>query len=137
MATVLIASFGWVIFASVYLLFKDQIIESKNRQIVNMEAAYEQLALELSDTQDHFDSLTSDLEAKHNQLSDLVHYKRSLEERLGELTDKLDTITSERNQALTIKRSLKAQVEHWKPIWMRPHLATPACPIRLERRGCR
>lgn len=110
-ATVLIASFGWVIFASVYLLFKDQIIESKNRQIANMEAAYEQLALELSDTQDHFVSLTSDLETKHRQLSDLVHYKRSLEERLSELTDKLGTITSERDQALIIKRALKAQVE--------------------------
>tara|TARA_B100000029_G_scaffold516268_1_gene628279 strand:- start:1455 stop:2789 length:1335 start_codon:yes stop_codon:yes gene_type:complete len=111
LATILVASFGWVVFASVYLLFKDQIIEAKNRRIANMESAYEQLAQELSDTQDHFVALTSDLEAKHKQLLDLVHYKGSLENKLSALTDELDTVISERDKALTLKRVLKAQVE--------------------------
>ena len=111
LAAVLIASFGWVVFASVYLLFKDQIIDSKNLRIANMESAYEQLSQELSDTQDHFVALTSDLETNHKQLLDLVHYKGSLEDRLSSLTDELDTVISERDKALTVKQALKAQVE--------------------------
>ena len=75
LTAVFIASFGWVVFASVYLLFKDQIIDSKNLRIANMESAYEQLSQEMSDTQDHFSALTRYLETKHKQLLDLVHYK--------------------------------------------------------------
>ena len=111
LTAVFIASFGWVVFASVYLLFKDQIIDSKNRRIANMESAYEQLSQELSDTQDHFVALTSDLETKHKQLLDLVHYKGSLENRLSSLTGELDTVISERDKALTVEQALKAQVE--------------------------
>ena len=111
LTAVLITSFGWVVFASVYLLFKDQIIDSKNRRIANMESAYEQLSQELSDTQDHFVALTSDLETKHKQLLDLVHYKGSLENRLSSLTGELDTVISERDKALKLKQALKAQVE--------------------------
>lgn len=107
----LIASFGWVIFASVYLLFKDQIIEAKNQRIANMESAYEQLSQELSDTRDHFVALTGDLEAKHKQLLDLVQYKGALENRLSALTGELDTVISERDRALTVKQALSAQVE--------------------------
>ena len=111
LTAVLIVSFGWVVFASVYLLFKDQIIDSKNRRIANLESAYEQLSQELSDTQDHFVALTSDLETKHKQLLDLVHYKGSLENRLSSLTGELDTVVSQRDKALTVKQALKAQVE--------------------------
>jgi len=111
LTAVFIASFGWVVFTSVYLLFKDQIIDSKNRRIANMESAYEQLSQELSDTQDHFFALTSHLETKHKQLLDLVHYKGSLENRLSSLTGELDTAISERDKALTVKQALKAQVE--------------------------
>ena len=111
LTVVLVASFGWVVFASVYLLFKDQIIESKNLRIANMESAYEQLAQELSDTRDHFVSLTSDLEHKHKQLMDIVKYKGSLEKRLSALTGDLNTVISERDQALTVKRALREQVE--------------------------
>ena len=100
-----------MVFASVYLLFKDQIIESKNLRIANMESAYEQLAQELSDTRDHFVSLTSDLEHKHKQLMDIVKYKGSLEKRLSALTGDLNTVISERDQALTVKRALREQVE--------------------------
>ena len=111
LTAVLIVSFGWVVFASVYLLFKDQIIDSKNRRIANLESAYEQLSQELSDTQDHFVALTSDLETKHKQLLDLVHYKGSLENRLSSLTGELDTVVNQRDKALTVKQALKAQVE--------------------------
>ena len=111
LAAVFIASFGWFAFASVYLLFKDQIIESKNLRIANMESAYAQLAQELADTQDHFVALTGDLEAKHKQLLDLVQYKGSLENRFSSLTDELDTVISERDKALIVKRALSAQVQ--------------------------
>lgn len=114
LTTFLVAAFGWVVFASVYLLFKDHIIEAKSRQIANMELAYEQLAQELSDTQDHFGALASDLEAKHKQLLDFVYYKGSLENKLSALTEELDAVISERNKALTSKRQLKTQVELFK-----------------------
>jgi murein DD-endopeptidase MepM/ murein hydrolase activator NlpD len=114
LTTFLVAAFGWVVFASVYLLFKDHIIEAKTRQISNMELAYEHFTQELSDTQDHFDALTSDLEARHKQLLDFVYYKGSLEHKLSALTDELDAVISERDKALPFKPQLKTQVEHLK-----------------------
>ena len=133
LAAFLVASFGWVIFASVYLLFKDQIIESKNRRIANMESAYEQLAQELSDTQDHFVALTSDLEAKHKRLLDLVQYKGALENRLSALTGELDTVISERDEALTIERALKAEVKRLESNLDTTSAKTPACTTRCGR----
>ncbi len=111
LALVLVASFGWAIFASVYLLFQDRIVESKDRRIADLESAYGQLSRELLDTRNRFVSLTGDLEAKHERLSDILLHKEALEKRLGALTDGLDTAIGERNRALAVKRTLEARVE--------------------------
>ena len=103
-------SFSWVIFASVYLLFKNQIIDAKNERIGAMKIAHEQLSQEMSDTRDHFVALTGELESKHKQLLDLVNYKRGLESRLSTLTDELDSVISDRGYAHNEKRNLRASV---------------------------
>lgn len=114
LALVLVASFGWVAFASAYLLFQDRIVESKNRRIVDLESAYGQLSRELSDTRGHFVSLTGDLEDKYERLLNLLLHKEALEKRLGALTDELDTAVGERNQAFAARQTLEARVERLK-----------------------
>lgn len=111
LALVLVASFGWVTFASAYLLFQDRIVESKNRRIADLESAYGQLSQELSDTRSHFVSLTGDLEDKYGRLLDLLLHKEALEKRLSALTDERDTAVGERNRALAVKRTLEERVE--------------------------
>lgn len=111
LALVLVASFGWVTFASAYLLFQDRIVESKNRRIVDLESAYGQLSRELSDTRSHFVSLTGDLEDKYGRLLDLLLHKEALEKRLGALTDERDTAVGERDRAFAVKRTLEERVE--------------------------
>ena len=114
LALVLVASFGWVTFASVHLLFQDRVIESKNRRIADLESAHGQLSRELSDTRSHFVALTGDIEARHERLLDLLLRKQTLEKRLSALTDERDTAVGERNRALAAKRALEARVERLK-----------------------
>jgi murein DD-endopeptidase MepM/ murein hydrolase activator NlpD len=111
LATALLLSFAWVAFASFNLLFQDQIIQSKNRRIAAMETAYDKLSLELDATRQHFTSLTNDLETKHKQLLDLVHYKETLEKRLTSITREFDTVSNERDRAVTLKHALREKID--------------------------
>ena len=111
LALVLVASFGWVTFASVHLLFQDRIVESKDRRIAELESDRGRLSRELSNIRNHFASLTGDLEARHARLSDLLLHKEALEERLSALTDELDAAVGERNRAAAARRTIKARAE--------------------------
>ena len=105
-----LAVVGWTGFATVYLVFKDQIIAAKNTRINEMELAYEQLSDTLHATQLHFMKLTAELEAKHKQLVDLVSLKSHLVKELGEATRELDSVSRQRDQTLAIKRTLSQRV---------------------------
>ena len=101
---------GWVTFASVILIFKNDIIESKNRQIAEIEAQHDDLATRLLDAENRFTAVTSEIEAKHQQLVQIVTQNADLEKRLGLVNKELKKVSSARDEALSIKANLARQV---------------------------
>jgi len=87
---------GWVGFTSVNVVFQDQIIAAKDHKFVRMQSAYEQHIAEMqadydaisSDmvlAQSRFLSTTSDLEAKHRMLTDLLTQNQKVRSQLDDL----------------------------------------------------
>ncbi len=105
-----LAFLGWVAFASIYLIFKNEIIDSKNRQIAKMELTYEELASQLIDTEERFTAMTRELEEKHRQLVKIVTLKDNLERKLGALTEELDQVSSARDEVIQVKKDLKRRL---------------------------
>jgi len=109
-AASILAFFGWVAFASVFLIFKNEIIESKDQTIAQMQNSYEDLSDRLDDTQERFSAIAGELEAKHKQLLDIVAHNAGLERNLGNLSRELKKVSSARDKALTKKRSLSQRL---------------------------
>lgn len=74
---------GWVAYASVNVVFKDQIITAKEQhfsamqaayegRLAEMQAAYDELNVGLVKSQERFAAATKDLEDKHRQLSEIM-----------------------------------------------------------------
>lgn len=80
--------FGWVAFASVNVVFKEQIIAAKDQRYVKMQSAYEERMAELQSaydqlngqliiSQERFLATTRALENKHRQLTQLMTQRQS------------------------------------------------------------
>lgn len=110
MVATVLGFFGWVAFASVYLIFKNEIIDGKDQTIAEMQDSYDNLSDRLDETQEHFNAIAGDLEAKHKQLVAIVTLNAELERNLGNLTRELKKVSSARDQALTTKRSLSQRL---------------------------
>jgi murein DD-endopeptidase MepM/ murein hydrolase activator NlpD len=108
-ATVL-GFFGWVSFASINLIFKNEIIDGKNLTIAEMRQSYDKLSNRLDETQQHFDAIAGKLEAKHKLLLAIVTQNADLEQKLSTLTHELKKVSSARDKALTKKRSLSQRL---------------------------
>ncbi|MEQ8745191.1 peptidoglycan DD-metalloendopeptidase family protein [Pyruvatibacter sp.] len=87
---------GWVGFTSVNVVFQDQIIAAKDRKFVRMQSAYEQRIAEMQTAYDEvstemvlaqsrFLATTSDLEAKHGLLADLLTHSRDVRSQLDDM----------------------------------------------------
>jgi len=87
---------GWVAFASVNVIFKDNIIAAKDRRYQTMQAQYEnrigdlQLSYDelngaLVATGDRFKAAADELEAKQNSLAKLVGEKKQIDSTLASL----------------------------------------------------
>jgi murein DD-endopeptidase MepM/ murein hydrolase activator NlpD len=81
---------GWVAYASVVVIFKEQIITAKDQRYASMQAAYEgrvsqmQLAYDelnglLVLAEERFQNATRDLESKHRQLTALLMQKQAMD----------------------------------------------------------
>jgi murein DD-endopeptidase MepM/ murein hydrolase activator NlpD len=75
--------FGWVAYASVNVVFKDQIIAARERHFQTMQTAYENRIAEMQasldeihaaliTTQDRFSTAAGELEARHRQLTEIL-----------------------------------------------------------------
>ena len=101
--SLLVVSLGflcWVAFASVNVVFKDQIIAAKEERFNSMEAAfqgklsemqsaYDDLNASLVLTQEKFADATSELEAKHLQLSQIIAHQQTIQNGIEEMRRKL------------------------------------------------
>lgn len=86
----------WVAYASVVVIFKEQIITAKDQRYASMQAAYEgrvsqmQLAYDelnglLVLAEERFQNATRDLEAKHRQLTALLMQKQAMDKQVREV----------------------------------------------------
>jgi len=94
-----VASFGWVAFSSVNVVFKQQIITSKDQRYVKMQGAYEERLAQLQSSydelngqlvisQERFLATTRDLEDKHRQLASLMGQRRAASSELDQMRDR-------------------------------------------------
>ncbi|MEX2248564.1 MAG: DUF5930 domain-containing protein, partial [Parvibaculum sp.] len=92
-ATVAFVFFGWIAFASVNVVFKEQIIASKERRYVKMQGAYEERMAQLQSaydelngqliiTEERFLATTMQLEDKHRQLASLMSQRQTASSEL-------------------------------------------------------
>ena len=92
-ATIAFAFFGWIAFASVNVVFKEQIIASKDRRYVKMQGAYEERMAQLQSaydelngqlviTEERFLATTMQLEDKHRQLAALMSQRQTASSQL-------------------------------------------------------
>ncbi len=92
-ATIALAFVGWIAFASVNVVFKEQIIASKDRRYVKMQGAYEERMAQLQSaydalngqlviTEERFMATTMQLEDKHRQLAALMSQRETASSRL-------------------------------------------------------
>lgn len=86
----------WVAYASVVVIFKEQIITQKDQRYASMQAAYEgrvsqmQLAYDelnglLVLAEERFQNATRDLEQKHRQLTALLMQKQAMDKQVREV----------------------------------------------------
>src|SRR5215470_13982677 len=87
---------AWVAYATVVVLFKEQIITAKDNRYAGMQTAYEtrvtemQLAYDelnglLVLSEERFQNATRDLEAKHRQLTALLMQKQAMDKQVREV----------------------------------------------------
>ena len=109
-----VAFFAWVAFASLNLIFKDQIIESKDQNLAKMHAHIRDLNLEMDRLQDRFVSQTEGLEINHQSLSDLVSWQNTITDRLENIRSAMGPDYSG-GSAVQHKSGIKAPIPGSKP----------------------
>jgi murein DD-endopeptidase MepM/ murein hydrolase activator NlpD len=90
----------WVAYASIVVIFKEQIITAKDQRYASMQAAYEgrvsqmQLAYDelnglLVLAEERFQNATRDLEQKHRQLTALLMQKQAMDKQVREVKSQM------------------------------------------------
>lgn len=91
-----LVALGWIAYASVVVIFKEQIITAKDQRYASMQAAYEgrvsqmQLAYDelnglLVLAEERFQNATRDLESKHRQLTALLMQKQAMDKQIRDV----------------------------------------------------
>ncbi|MFZ3033948.1 MAG: peptidoglycan DD-metalloendopeptidase family protein [Parvibaculum sp.] len=94
-----VVSFGWVAFSSVNVVFKQQIIASKDQRYVKMQSAYEERMAQLQSSydelngqlvisQERFLATTRELEDKHRHLAALMGQRRAASSELDQMRER-------------------------------------------------
>jgi len=96
MAAIAVGFLSWVAFTSVNVVFKEQIIASKDRRFVKVQAAYEERIAQMQASyddlngqlilaQERFIATTQELEAKHDQIADVLSHREAAVQTLNTL----------------------------------------------------
>lgn len=101
---------GWLAFSTVYVVLKDQIIESKNRRIAEITDAYQVLAERTVAGEERLLTITGEVESQHKKLLELVEYTSTLDTQLGLVTGQLEAVTGQRDEAFLLTDSLRQRV---------------------------
>jgi len=107
---VVVALSGWAIFASFSYFVHDQIVASKNKEILSARMVYRSLLSEVSEYQDKFSSLTQALGKNHGLILDLVEKNAALQQNLRSVENKLETSNTRHIQIVTARATLKSKL---------------------------
>ncbi|MAN60590.1 MAG: hypothetical protein CMI60_01460 [Parvibaculum sp.] len=100
MAAIAVGFLSWVAFTSVNVVFKEQIIASKDRRFVKVQAAYEERIAQMQASyddlngqlilaQERFIATTQELEAKHDQIADVLSHREAAVQTLTNLRTRI------------------------------------------------
>jgi len=110
-AACLIAFSGWIGFTSVSYFLNDQIIASKNSQIVGARLAYQSLLDEVGAYQRKFISITTDLEENHSLMLGLVEQNATLQQDLSTIEHQLKVTEADRQAIFGARERLKGDLD--------------------------
>ncbi|MGY8999938.1 MAG: peptidoglycan DD-metalloendopeptidase family protein [Rhodospirillales bacterium] len=101
---------GWAIFASVNFFIHDEVVVSKNKEILEARMVYRSLLVEVSEYQSKFSKLTTDLSENHGLMLNLVEKNATLQQNLKSAKNKLISSTSRQQQILLTRANLKEKL---------------------------
>lgn len=111
-AASLLAFSAWIGFTSVSFFLNDQIISSKNNQIVNARLAYQSLLDEVGEYQQKFIGITGDLEENHALMLDLVEQNATLQLDLSSIEHQLKVTEADRQAIIAARERLKGDLNN-------------------------
>ncbi|MBG51858.1 MAG: M23 family metallopeptidase [Alphaproteobacteria bacterium] len=144
MAAVAAGFLSWVAFTSVNVVFKEQIIASKDRRFVKVQAAYEERIAQMQASyddlngqliiaQERFIATTQELEAKHQQISDVLSHREAAVQGLESLRTRLADVRPDRAAGERENSVLMALSD--APGAQRVSRAAPQAPVAAAVRG--
>jgi murein DD-endopeptidase MepM/ murein hydrolase activator NlpD len=94
----------WIIYASIVVVFKEQLITAKDSRYANMRAAYDAKVVEMQHGHDElsgilvlaeerFQNATRDLALRHRQMTQLLMKKQAMAKRLREVRRRVSTMS--------------------------------------------
>ncbi|MBT3989384.1 MAG: peptidoglycan DD-metalloendopeptidase family protein [Rhodospirillaceae bacterium] len=101
---------GWAIFASFSFFIHDEIVVSKNKEILEARMVYRSLLSEVSDYQSKFSNLTSELGKNHGLMLDLVEKNAALQQNLRSAKTRLQSSNSRHEQIVAARANLKSKL---------------------------
>lgn len=122
MAAIAVGFLSWVAFTSVNVVFKEQIIASKDRRFVKVQSAYEERVAQMQASyddlngqliiaQERFLATTQELEAKHDQISEILSHRQAALEGVEQLRTQLAETQAHRNTSGRGNKVLMALTE--------------------------
>lgn len=117
-----LAFLGWVAYASVNVVFKDQIIAAKEHHFAAMQAAYEGRLAEMQAsydelngalvlTEERFTRTTQTLEKQHNQLSTIVARQASAIDNINKLKTRIAAVSHSHQNSMAATEATDADGE--------------------------
>ncbi len=103
-------SVGWGIFASFSYFIHDELVISRNKEILEARMAYRGLLSEVQEYQDKFSDLTDELSKNHGLMLNLVEKNATLKQNMKSAVNKLETSKSRHKRILIAKANLKEKL---------------------------
>lgn len=100
----------WMAFASIGIGVHRDWLAARDAQIEDISHAYDQLTNDMQAIQQRYETITLDLEGKHEFLSKVLAQRSGLENRLKKLTGELIFTTGERDQAKAVGYELRRKL---------------------------
>ena len=108
--TTIFVAFGWTIFASFSFFINNEVLVTKNREIIKARMAYRGLLTEVNNYQEKFSHLTGDLSKNHGLMLNLVEKNATLQQNVKSAVNKLKTTKSQHKLILEARTKLREKL---------------------------